>query len=527
MIGYNNTSQVGTDAIRGMVKTNIISGTGATNEIDRITKAFLYYNYFNGLHWKDSNFTMTRFNYIRKFIEKTIQFLVGKDGFSLTVTAYGSNSPDKEIAAAAERLLLKQWNYNRRKVLTVEMLQMGKVTGDLWAFVGWDTVKNRATIRVLDSRYCFPTLDESGRGLKSFVVRTPRPSSDGKNTVYVEEYTATQTKRYFINSTEKAAVSTGVVEEFENPLGIIPIIHVKNSPSADGYYGYSDVEDILGLNKMYNELAQELKSIIDYYGAPTTIVTGATIGNVTKKLGNVWSGLPPEANVFNLGLDVDLSAAQSFMTLLKSSMHEMGDMPEGYLGKTQNVSNTSGIALQLQFQPLIQQADIMWLMYGQGITDINEMIIRYMRLYDPTNADLIIIDRQGKFEDEFKAEPVFPYGFPNDKMAELQQADYEIRLRLNSRTRIMERMGVNNVQELIDEIKADITDNAELDNRLEAAKMALAAAVQAKAAADAAPPIPPDPIVPTPLDINVPQFTEADLISNEPEIDVNNPPKQV
>jgi hypothetical protein len=521
MIGYNNSSQVGTQGIRQMVTSNIISGTGATNEIDRITKGFLYYNYFNGLHWKDSNFTMTRFNYIRKFIEKTIQFLVGKDGFSLTVTAYGSSSPDKVVAAAAERFLLKQWNFNKRKVLTVEMLQMGKVTGDLWGFVGWDTVKNRAIIRVLDSRYCFPTLDATNTGLLSFIVRTPRASTDGKNVVFVEEYTATTIRRYFLNSTEKGAVASTPVEELDNPLGIIPIIHVKNSPSADGYYGYSDVEDILGLNKMYNELAQELKSIIDYYGAPTTIVTGATIGNVTKKLGNVWSGLPPEANVFNLGLDVDLSAAQAFMTLLKSSMHEMADIPEGYLGKTQQISNTSGVALQLQFQPLIQQADIMWLMYGQGISDINELIVKYARLYDAKNPDVVAMDSSGKFEDEFKAEPVFPYGFPNDKMSDVQLADYEIRLKLNSRSRIMERMGVNNVQELSKEIE----DEALADATFSAKVAAQVAAINAKIAAENAPPPEVAPLVPPPLDINVPSITPADL-ENTPQIDVNNPPKQ-
>jgi hypothetical protein len=106
-------------------------------------------------------------------------------------------------------------------------------------------------------------------------------------------------------------------------------------------------------------------------------------------------------------------------------------------------------------------------------------------------------------------------------MSDVQLADYEIRLKLNSRSRIMERMGVNNVQELSKEIE----DEALADATFSAKVAAQVAAINAKIAAENAPPPEVAPLVPPPLDINVPSITPADL-ENTPQIDVNNPPKQ-
>ena len=54
-----------------------------------------------------------------------------------------------------------------------------------------------------------------------------------------------------------------------------------------------------------------------------------------------------------------------------------------------------------------------------------------------------------------KIEPVFAYGFPKDKMDELQRAQLELQMKLGSRREIMERMGKQNIPELLEEIDED------------------------------------------------------------------------
>lgn len=55
-----------------------------------------------------------------------------------------------------------------------------------------------------------------------------------------------------------------------------------------------------------------------------------------------------------------------------------------------------------------------------------------------------------------RIEPVFAYGFPKDKTDELNRAQMELNMKLSSRKEIMERMGKQNIPELLDEIDEDL-----------------------------------------------------------------------
>ena len=67
---------------------------------------------------------------------------------------------------------------------------------------------------------------------------------------------------------------------------------------------------------------------------------------------------------------------------------------------------------------------------------------------------------------ENKIEPVFAYGFPKDKMDELQRAQLELQMKLSSRKDIMERMGKQNIPELLDEIDEDTIHQAMVQEQI-------------------------------------------------------------
>ena len=257
--------------------------------------------------------------------------------------------------------------------------------------------------------------------------------------------------------------------EVQNKYGFIPVVHIKNKPNSSGYYGKSDANDILKINKIYNEVMQQLKAVIDYHVTPTTVITGASAKSLKKGLGQIWSGLPAEANVFNLGLDVDLSAAVNFAKDLKTAMHELSDVPENALGKIQAISNTSAAALQITYHPLIQQANIKAMTYGEGISQMNNIIFRILEIEDPDNKRFKRIKKLSPdFLSEMQVEPVFAFGFPKDKMDELQRAQMELQMKLGSRREIMERMGKQNIPDLLNEIDDDTVAEAVLQARIAA-----------------------------------------------------------
>lgn len=461
-----------TNVLRSFVIQNIVQDNQW--EIDRITKYYLYWKFYEGMHYKDFNDGMLSFNYVRAFIDKVNMFLLGSDAFSFKVRSYYSDQVDKKIERAAEQLMMYHWGKSKKEQLAYEILQMGGITGDCWVGVNWNEDERYCKISVYDSRQCFCEFENGDYNrLKSFLVRQPLERKDTKEgyMLYVIRMTKDKTETWYQKDTniEENSVAKYEKKSYENKYGFIPVVHIKNRPNSASYYGISDENDILKINKVYNELQQQLKAIIDYYCTPTTVITGASAKSLKKGLGQIWSGLPAEANVFNLGLDVDLSATENYIQALKTAMHELSDVPENALGKIQAISNTSAAALQITYQPLIQQANLKALTYGEGITQINTMILRIVAVEDPDNKRLEVLrgfEENGTLDDfltEMRIEPVFAFGFPKDKMEDLQRAQIEAQLKIGSRREWMERLGKNNVPELLEEIDEDMVTLAAVE----------------------------------------------------------------
>lgn len=460
----------GTQDLRSFVMQNYIGGLGTSQyEIDRVTKYHLYWKFYEGNHYRDYNDSMLAFNYVKAFIDKINIFLLGKDAFSWKVTSLYSDVIEKTVEQPAEQLIMYHWRKNNKAAKAYEMLQMGSVTGDCWVGVNWDFTLSFAKITIFDSRHCYPRFKDGDQNtLSSFLVRQPlmrEGNLSGNPQGYmmvVTEYTLGTINQWY----QKDAIIEKPVKYLEvtqpNPYGFIPIEHIKNKPFSAGYYSKSDAADILKLNKVYNELNQEIKAIIDYYTTPTTVITGASAKTLKRGIGNIWSGLPSDANVFNLGLDVDLGAANEFLRTIKTSMHELSDVPENALGKLQSIGNTSAAALAMTYQPLMQQADLKGITYGHGITNINTMILQMVVKFDPKNKRLKAMGG-ADFIDENVVEPVWAYGLPHDEMNDLQMENMKLNMEITSRRRVMEDLGMNNIPEILREIMEEKEQDADFE----------------------------------------------------------------
>ena len=66
-------------------------------EIDRLTRYYLFWKFYDGLHYKDFNDGMPLFNYIRAFIDKVNMFLLGDEAFTFHVKSFYSTQIDNEL----------------------------------------------------------------------------------------------------------------------------------------------------------------------------------------------------------------------------------------------------------------------------------------------------------------------------------------------------------------------------------------------------------------------------------------------
>jgi SPP1 family phage portal protein len=458
---YRNTNGPGSTYLQNAVRTRIYSGDEETER--RLTAYQLYWQFYVGRHWNENNDKLISFNYCKAIVDKVTTFMVGKNGCEFNIEdTWGDEIDGELVEKPLEALVNYVWRKNRKKLTLTKALQMGSVSGDLYLFLYPDMQKGYVVIDVLDSRTTLPIFKDGDQSrVDRYRVVKPLGENDKKYAAKVTEYSNTERKTYFVKDVSEKAEKFEVETE-ANSLGFIPIIHIQNAPNSAGFGGFSDLVDILKLNKIYNEMAEDVKQIIDYYAAPTTVITGATVGSLKRGVDQIWSGLPAEADVKVLSLGEDLAASQNFLQTLKNAMHDMSGVPEEVLSKVQHISNTSAAALQMLYQSLIQAADKKATTYGEGLVEVNKMICVMMVNYFQDSLDIVnrlpqnAKEKPTEYFERFWICPAFVYDLPNDRLMQLQEAQLELTLKVGSRQEVMERLGKRNIPMIFSQINEDL-----------------------------------------------------------------------
>jgi hypothetical protein len=285
-------------------------------------------------------------------------------------------------------------------------------------------------------------------------------------------------------------VNDELLDQRPNPLGMIPIVHIPNITVSGSPWGLSDVGDITALNREYNEKVTDISDIINYHAAPITIITGAKVNNLEKGPKKVWGGLPADANVFNLENAVDLQGPIAYLDIVKRAMHEMTGVPETALGQVQPISNTSGVALAVQYQPMMQRYNLKKLNYSIGFKRINEFALRTLFTFEPDaimydpDTEGIMVDGQPPQVDPF--DPLiyevgceWPPPLPVDKLIKLQEIQTMFMMSLESKVGALKMLGEEFPDEKLQEIFEELIDDAKRQGALDLINAEIASSILA------------------------------------------------
>jgi hypothetical protein len=165
-----------------------------------------------------------------------------------------------------------------------------------------------------------------------------------------------------------------------NQLGEVPLVHIANEAVPGEYYGLSDLDGVIDLQREFNEKMTDVSDVVHYHAAPITIIQGAKARNLQKNPKNLWSGLPENAKIFNLEMGGDQGAAHKYLELVRQVLFDVSGLPEGSLGRLQAISNTSAAALEVQFQPLVEATARKAVNYVVGLQKVNYFILRIHEL---------------------------------------------------------------------------------------------------------------------------------------------------
>lgn len=436
--------------------------------LNRYSSAWAWYL---GHHWSyrremgESQFYM---NYVRTMSDYITNFCFGK--------GVQFKTPEQNNAIIPH-LLDDVWNThnNKHKVLW-EMGQLAGVTGDCFVKVAYEEpfvdtagIPHEGRIRVipLNPAHCFPEYHPHDRDrIIRFKLkyRFWGTSAEGTRQVYTfTEILTDENIQQFINDE--------LIDEYQNVLGSVPVVHIANVSISSSPWGQSDIWDVIPLNRELNEKMTEVSDIINYHAAPVTIITGAKASQLERGPKKVWAGLPKDANVFNLESRGEMAGALEYIQFIKRTMHEITGIPEAALGQFQPVSNTSGVALAIQYQPLMNRYQMKKIHFTKGLERINELVIRTaamfrpeMLVYNPQKAakperdNLLQLDPADPLT--YKTTCHWPDPLPVDVLIKLNEVQAKMSLGLESKRGALRTLGEEFPNEKMEEIFEELMDDA-------------------------------------------------------------------
>lgn len=409
------------------------------------------------------------FNYYRAFTDFIINFTFGK--------GVQFRSP-KATEAIVPDLLERVWEVDNNKATVLwEIGQQGGVSGDVFIKVAYEEAftdaaggyhPGRVRILPLNSSFAFPEFHPHDRErLIRFKLKYRFWGTSLEGTRQVYTYTEILTDDMI-----EEYINDELIDSRPNPLGVIPIVHIPNVRVSGSPWGLSDCNDIISLNRTFNETATDVADIINYHAAPVTVIIGAKASQLEKGANKVWGGLPKDARVENLeGGGSGLKGAMDFMDRIKRSMHEMTGVPETALGQAQPVSNTSGVALSIQYQPLMNRYHQKIVQYARGLERVNELVLRTLAIKEP---EVLKWDEQHdtlpKPEQLMELDPNdpetyrsfchFPPPLPLDKLIVLNEVQSLLSLGLQSKEGALRDLGEEFPESKLQEIRQELIDDA-------------------------------------------------------------------
>jgi hypothetical protein len=443
-----------------------------------------------GHHWayiKAAGAPQLTFNYVRALSDWLVNFAFGR-GVSFVV--------DKEYQHIVPALLDRIWNVDNDKQKTLwEIGNQGSVQGDSFVKVAYEPEwtdpagmvhPGRVRILPINASFVFPEWhphdrDRMIRCKIKYRFWGTAPEGTRQVYTYVEILTDDWIEEY---------VNDQLIDRRPNPLGEIPMVHIANKQASASPWGLSDVIDVIPLNRQYNELFTEIIEIVNYYSAPVTVIMGAKPSNLERGANKIW-GLPgKDIKVENLeGGSEGLPQALETLDRLKIAMHEMAAVPETALGQAQPISNTSGVALAIQYQPSMNAFEQKKTQYSPGLQKVNKLALRTIWTFEPDTLKFNP-DTDGIYQGAESGQPmvidiadpeayhtkcIWESPLPVDLLVKLQELQLLFALGLESKRGALSELG----EEFPDEKLQELFDEQIVDAQQAAAKQVLTAHISA------------------------------------------------
>ena len=344
----------------------------------RIERYQLLWKYYRGEHKKHLKQRMTPagpgpddnviINLSRSVVNKGVYFLFGP-----TLEWQLDETQDTKEEGVLERIWRsKQW----RQFFLAELAINGGVTGDFYMQIVPARQGEMPRVVNLDPSIIVPhTNPDDIDDVWAYETRW-RAGKTVKRTVH------TKREDGFWETFTESLVSGRWVEDM--PAEVWPfdwpyIIHGKNLPNPNEFYGCSDLEDA-DINDAINAVASNVNRITRIFAHPVVWARGFG-DNLALDTSKVATTSNTDAHMDALQLARDLSSSQEYSRYLRTAFSEVTNVPESDPDRLA-IGAQSGFALRVLFNDLVLKTGVKRNAYGLALIETNRRLLDMLGMGD-------------------------------------------------------------------------------------------------------------------------------------------------
>ena len=411
-------------------------------------------------------------NYCKPVVDLTVQYLLGAP-ISLDTTQFGQNTP---VAQWGEQVLTNI--YKRNRLLYGNLIKMIRSMGKKGdSFAKLYVENGEVRVAILRPEVVFPKYtDDNYEDMESCTIKYYQLDPSGNRVWRAQVFYPDRMEQFFLgvqnqelytpsrlwrrlfkrNKYENTVDTTTYSDDqthfdkwepefvVENPLGIIPIVHFKNIID-DQPFGVSDLQVVTSLQDNLNKSLTDMMVGMDNQAFQRLFIIGGMggSGEISVSAGTVGE-LPDGASV-QVIQPGSIGNYAFGMQALVEQISTVTQIPvEVFRGF--NGVPVSGYALRILFMNLESKTKERMANVNDGLAQLNRMIFRAVSLMGLAPPELL---------SQLETEVHFTTGIPVDKLADTQYYGTLLAQDVVSLDWVRERVGVENLEEIKAQIRAD------------------------------------------------------------------------
>ena len=357
-------------------------------------------------------------NYLKPFVDKSIQTLVGRIP-AIQVMPAGVDPEAREHAEQLEGVLYGTWYENDMADILLKTAWDSFVLRRGLIYIWWDPKAKKVCLKNCAPEHFFPQYDGDNIYRAIYVQRratdklkemypevasdidedgamrfpqvggssVERTGADGQTTV-IDCYTADGN---FYRVMGNAFIS----RKLDFPWHGIPFVELPCYPVSGETEPLNMIDQLVELNQYLDQLVSQQADIIARYANPVVIAkaTGQSPEAIRKAMGLPGAVIPfrADGDISLLGWQGNIPAIEQQMQFVIDSLFDLGGKPRSAFGH--QTSQQSGVQTNLSLSPTVQSNEYHESIWGQRLSKLNEYILQ---LWEQNMAGEVI-EFQGRY----------------------------------------------------------------------------------------------------------------------------------